>query len=768
MATAGATRRTKVRRSAAARSRAGAAIALAGILLLALALRVSYLREHVHSPDFRWPRVDAGYYDYWARALATNDWTVPKNLSDLPDPEIRTKPYFHPPAYSFFLAPIYRLTNGSYLAPRVVQAGLGLLNCLLAYLLGRRVFGRGVALLFALFMSVYWAFIFFEGELLSPTLLITEGLLLLYLLSLWRDRPALGWAAAAGVVFGLYALTRSNVLLFGPVILLWAVWLSRRHGGMRALLRTAGGFCLGTLVTIAPATIRNYVAGQDLVLITTNGGVNLYVGNNETSTGTYSGIPSLHGLRIENEYYPCVIESVERLVGRKMKDSEVSDWFVDRAVAYMRAHPWQTLRRMAVKAALFWGPVEIPNNKVLGYEKACSPTLRYLPGFPLALAFAVFGLIRLIACAARRATDPEAQVAASRPDRGQIETSALIVLFVLATFASYLPFFIAGRFRVPIIPFLLLFGAYGVQQLGLLIVARRYRAAVLHAALLVALTVAAHIQVVPYEPQPAQRHLLRATCYRLADQIDLAIEECRAATDLDPNSEEGHRRLGDLLMTRGDYRQAVVHYEQADRLRPGRFDVHYNLATAFSALDDPEQAIEHLRQAVRIQPQSADTHYRLAGLLRRQGQIEEAIASYSRAVECREDHAKARRDLAALLLSQQRPTEALALLRWLAEHQAADADAYNLMGIAWKSLGNLDEAVASYRRALDIDPRYYLAHNNLANALAAQGRFDEAVVHYRKALEIKPDYSQAQRSLHDILQSRGLPDEDRQTERVGP
>lgn len=768
MATGGAMRQTNVRWSAAARPRVGTTVALVGILLLALALRISYLREHVHSPDFRWPRVDAGYYDYWARALATNDWTVPKNLSDLPDPEIRTKPYFHPPAYSYFLAAIYRLTNGSYLAPRVVQAGLGLVNCLLAYLLGRRVFGRGVGLLFALFMSVYWVFIFFEGELLSPTLLITEGLLLLYLLSLWRDHPAVGWAAAAGVVFGLYALTRSNVLLFGPVVPAWAFWLSRRCGGVRAFLRMAGGFCLAAVLTIAPATIRNYVVGKDLVLITTNGGVSLYVGNNETSTGTYSGIPSLHGLRIENEYYPCVIESVERLVGRKMKDSEVSDWFVDRAVAYMRAHPWQTLKRMAVKAALFWGPVEVPNNKVLSCEKACSPTLRYLPGFPFALAFAVFGLIRLIACASKGPTDPVSQTAPPRPDRGQTETSVLIVLFVLATFASYLPFFIAGRYRVPIIPFLLLFGAYGVQQLGLLIVGKQYRAAAFQVVLLVVLTAAAHVPIVPYEPQPAQRHLLRATCYRLDGQIDLAIQECRTATQLDPNSEEGHRRLGDLLMTRGDYRQAVVHYKQADRLRPGRFDVHYNLATAFGALDDPEQAIEHLRQAVRIQPQSADAHYRLAGLLRRRGQIEEAIASYRRAVECREDHAKARRDLAALLLSQQRPAEAIAPLRWLAEHHAADADVYNLMGIAWKSIGNLDEAIASYRRALDIDPGYYLAHNNLANALAAQGRFDEAAAHYRKALEIKPDYALAQRGLNDILQSRRLPDEDGQTEQIGP
>ncbi len=750
-------RRSKARWSTRVRSRAVTMVALAAVLLIGLALRVSYLREHVCSPDFSLPQVDAGYYDYWARAMVTGDWTVPKNLSNLPDPEIRTKPYFHPPGYAFYLTGVYGLAGGSYLAPRLAQMALGLVNCLLAYLLGRRAFSRTVGLRAALLMAVYWTFIFFEGELLSPTLLNTLGLLLLYLLSRWTDRPTLRWALAAAIVFGLYAVTRANVLLFGPAVVLWAFWLARRRGEMRSFARTAGGFCLGALLTIAPVTIRNYLAGDDFVLISSNGGISLYVGNNPTSTGTYSGIPSLDGLQIHNEYYPCVIDSVERLVGRKMKDSEVSAWFVDRAVAYMRAHPWQTLKRMAAKAALFWGPVEVPNNKQLAFEKEASPTLRHLPGFPFALALAVYGLAALAVNAKRGAAAPKAQapVQGSPSPRGSIEIPVLLVLFVLATFASYLPFFMAGRYRVPVIPFLLLFGAYGIDRLGSLIILRQYRSAALEAALLAALTGVAHIQVIPYEPQPAVRHLLRASCYRLADQIDLAIQECRKAIEIDPNSEKGHRRLADLLMMQDDYWQAIAHYQQAARLGPGRFDVQYNLAVALAASGAPDRAIEHLRQAVEIEPGTAEAHYRLADLLRRQNQLEPAIAAYCRAIECRVDYVQARRDLAIALLSQHRSREALVQLRWLRDRLGGQADLYNLMGIAWKQIGNLDEAIASYRQALEIDPAYYLAHNNLANALAAQGNVNEAVAHYRRALQIKPDYAPAHRSLDALLRSQG-------------
>lgn len=373
----------------------------------------------------------------------------------------------------------------------------------------------------------------------------------------------------------------------------------------------------------------------------------------------------------------------------------------------------------------------------------------------------------LIAGTAKRTSDPESQPA-TPSDGGTAETATLIALFVLATFASYLPFFIAGRYRVPIIPFLLLFGAYRTHELGRAIAAGKYRTVALQAVLLTVLLGAAHIRLVPYEPQPAQRHLLRATCYRLADKIDLAIEECRAATELDPNSEEGHRRLADLLMLGGDPRQAAIHYQHAARLRPNRIEVQYNLAMALVALGDHDRAIDHLRWAVQIQPEAAEAHYRLAGLLRREGQIDAAIASYKQTIECHPDHVRARRDLAALLLSQRQPQEALVQLRWIADRGDASADVHNLAGVAWKLVGSLDEAVASYRRALAIDPDYYLAHNNIANVLAAQGRSDEAIAHYRRALEIKPGYTQAREGLNDILRAQRSSESHRATEEISP
>ena len=742
-------------------SRLLTALALAAIVLLGLGLRASYLREIVHAPDFSLPQVDAGFYDYWARGLATGDWTVPENLSDFPDPHVQSSPYFRPPGYPFFLTLVYAVTGGSYRAARVVQMGLGLLNCLLGYALGKRVFGRGVGLLLALLLSVYWGFIYFEGELLAPVLLVSAGLLLFYTLSLWPTRLTFGRALAGGLAFGLYTVIRANVLLFAPVVLAWTWWLARRHRDGRSVAVGWAGFALGAAVMIAPVTIRNYVVAKDFVLISSNAGINLYVGNSENATGRYAVIPNLQELGVGDEWtcfdYPRIVQGVEQLTGREMKHSEVSSWFAQKAFAYMRAHPGHILKLTAIKASLFWGPVEVPNNKVVSCEKAASPTLRHLPGFPIVLGLAALGLIQFILRTRKRPSEATPDEVSAPPSNVQVEMTVLIGLFLLVYFVSYLPFFVSGRYRVPIIPFLLLSGAYGLYQSGQLIARRRYRTAAGWVALLIGLCAVAHVRLVPYEPSAVHWHLVRATCYRMAERPDLAIAECKAAIAIRPDEEKGHRRLADLLLLQRDYAQAIEHYEQAAQLVPGRFDVQCNLGLAYTALGNPDRAIEHFRAGLRLQPEMAEIHYRLARLLQQKGQTDEAIDHLRQAIALEPDYIQAHRRLALALMSRRQFDEAQTQLRGLLARHPNDPSLHNLLGAVLKSAGDLEQAIRCYRKALELKPDHYQAQNNLANALLAQGRLDDAIAHYRQALEIQPGYAEATRNLEYALRLKNRP-----------
>ena len=662
-------------------------IALGAILLFGLVLRTSYLREIVNNPDFSLPQIDAAYHDYWARGIATGDWTIPKNLSNWEDPGIRSNPYLRPPGYPFFLAGVYTVTGGNYLMTRIVQMALGLLNCLLAYAVGRRIFDRRTGLIFALLMSCYWVFIYFEGELLAPVLLVTLGLSLLYALSLWTEKFTWPRGLAGGLLLGLFALVRANILLFVPILAAWSWWVARRRQDGRRLAPVGLGFALGLVLTIAPVTIRNWVVAKDFVLITSNIGISLYTGNHEGATGRYAIIPDLQTLGAGDDWtcfdYPKIMRGVEQATGKEVTHSDVSDYFVGKALDFMRAHPAETLRLAAIKAALFWGPEEVGSNKAVGLEKVHSTTLRYLPGFPLPLSLALFGLIQLIVVRGRQ-TAPS-PVSSSVTDR-QFEIVVLAVLLILTYFLSYVPFFVVGRYRVPIVPFLFLFGAYGLAHVSHLFASARYRPAVGWLVVLVLLYGVASIPLVGGRPNPAQWHLLRASCYRLAGQSQLAMQECRQAVLVNPESDEGHRRLADLLYRQGNQDEAIEHYGRAVVLRPDYMQARYNLATALLAADRTDEAIEHVRWMANHHPEKPDVHYLYARALRAMEQIPQAIAEYRRAIDLKPDYFQAHNNLGNALMTQ----------------------------------GKVDEAIRHYRRALDIRPDYATARQNLQRALRSQ------------------------------------------------
>ncbi|UCD48980.1 MAG: tetratricopeptide repeat protein [Phycisphaerales bacterium] len=746
---------THSRTSAPADHRSRTRLILGSILLLGLALRISYLREIVHNPDFDCPLVDAAYHDYWARALASGDWSIPENVSYSDDPEIRTTPYFRPPGYPFFLAAVYRMFQGSYLAARIVQMAFGLAGGLLAYLLGKSVFDRRTGLVFAALTSTYWAFIYFEGELLSTALLGTLGLAVVYVLCLWHGKRALRYALAGGILFGIFAVVRPNILPFGPAVLLWCWWVHRRREPKSHVGLTWLGFSLGAMAIILPVTIRNYVVAHDVVLITSNLGINLYTGNSENSTGKYTVFPSVGTLTEQTDWncfhYPQIVRGVEALHGREMKHSEVSSYFTGKALDYIRTHKARTLKLALIKTLLFWGPTELPSNKEIYLEKLNSGTLRYLPGFPLVLSLGLLGLAQLgLGCRKGQASQGGDVEVSDR----QFERSVLALLFVLTYFLSVLPFFIVGRYRVPVIPFLLLFAAYALGHIGQWIAARDRKRSLIWAGAAVATYIIASVPIIPHEHDQASAHLLRASCYRLSGQIDLAVQECRKAVQLNPAEEKGHRRLADLLMRQKQYPEAIEQYTQARRLGPPRFDMECNLALAYRSLGALDRAIAHLQVAIRLKPEVPEVRYRLGTLLKRTQQFEGAIEQFRQAAALAPDYLPAHRDLATTLLTQGRFDEAIAQLRQILTHYPNEPNLHNLLGIALKSAGDLDGAITHYRRALELKPSHYQAHNNLANALLVQGHITEALAHYQQALQIRPDYDEAKRNMEAVLRSR--------------
>ncbi len=716
------------------------------ILTVGLSLRGLYLAEIVHKPDFSSPGLDAGYHDYWARGLVTGDWSLPVYVTD---PEIQTTPFFRPPGYPYFLALVYRIVGPDYLAIRALQMALGAVNILLAFLLGRRWFGPRVGLTAAALMSVYWVFPYFEGQLLEPVLLVGLGLAMVHVLSSWTARFSFGRALAAGLLFGLFVLIRPNVLPFGLAALLWAWWIARRHPGRTHRWATAAaGFVLGAAVAISPATVRNYAVGHDRVLVSANGGVNLFLGNNEYADGFTPDHPDIGGWSCFD--YPSIVRKLEREAGRTLRYSEASSLFARKAAQFARTDPLRVLQLALKKTLLFWGPVEVSNEEEDECERANSRILRRIPvGFPLALTLFVLGLGIMIR--ESRATPSEREA----PSREQWEAIVLMLLFVGVYFLSFVPFFIAGRYRVPIIPFLLLIGSYGLERLVRWAGRREGRKVMNWVYVGMVAYLLASINVTGYAPNWAVWHYFRGVASGRTGRADAAEKEYREAMRLKADYVEPRLNLATLLQTQGKTNEAIELLSEALHIRPSLYEAHNNLGAIFFTQGNRDMAIAHFSEAVRLNPESASARDNLGKALAHNGLLDAAVAQLREAVRLRPRFAEAYYHLGLALYQQKKTTEAAACFAEALKANPDSAEAHNLLGAILAEQKQTREALGHFEKALQLKPGFGEAHFHLGLALLQQGRIDEATTHLREAVRIDPKDAEARYNLGYVLAVRG-------------
>lgn len=261
-------------------------VALVAVLLLGLGLRVG------EAWDGRAPVYDAQAYAVLAGNLeGGSGFTLGRGA---------TQPASnYSPGLPLFVAGVYAVSGGIHQQfARLVLALIGSLSVLFAYLIGRRLArplpnrpassevgltGVAPALVGALVVAVYPALLEYQGMLMSEPLaatLLSGGVLAV----LWAwDGGRWRWLLP-GVLFGALALTRPEYLAIAGLVAL-LVFAREGRDDWRASLVRAAIFLLGLVVIVAPWTVRNAIALDRFVPISTGGGQVLFAGTYLPSDG---------------------------------------------------------------------------------------------------------------------------------------------------------------------------------------------------------------------------------------------------------------------------------------------------------------------------------------------------------------------------------------------------------------------------------------------------------------------------------------------------
>lgn len=281
--------------------RAGLA-ALVAILLLGLGLRIDYAWEG------RPPVFDATAYARIAANLEHDRGFTLGRAGTQPASD-------YSPGLPLLGAGVYKLTGGVHARLlRVVMALIGALAVLFTYLIGRRLRGPVAGLIGALAVAVYPALLEYQGMLMTEPLAATllSGAVLSMLWAAdpgpvahgsWRGgtgalraghgpssaplpprHPRVRWLVP-GLLLGALALSRPEYLVVAAVLAAVVFGYTGRAGEWRLAFADTGILLVGLALVVVPWTIRNAIALDHFVPISTGGGQVLFAGSYIPSGG---------------------------------------------------------------------------------------------------------------------------------------------------------------------------------------------------------------------------------------------------------------------------------------------------------------------------------------------------------------------------------------------------------------------------------------------------------------------------------------------------
>jgi hypothetical protein len=330
------------------------------IVLLGLALRLAW---NIAFPAE--PGSDAATYWGLARRLASAE----------PYAIAGTRAYW-PVGYPLYLSlwiKILGTTKSAWLASNFAAYLAAVTGIAM---LGRRLDGPRAGNLAAFVFAVWPNLIANTATPEKETLLIALLPWMTWFLIDGINRRSAGFLAAAGVLLGYATLVQPSLQLLLPALAVAVIGLigHRAHA-----MAGAVAFLVAAAVVLAPWAVRNYLLFERFVLVSTNGGGNLYRANNPLATGGYTdtGAVSLANLS----------EIDQDAQGRRL------------AIAWIRAHPMQFAKLALEKQLRFTGDDSAGIYATLKVGKARATERTYVAMKAAANAFWLLAWIVLAALA---------------------------------------------------------------------------------------------------------------------------------------------------------------------------------------------------------------------------------------------------------------------------------------------------------------------------------------------------------------------------------
>ncbi len=498
------------------------------LFFVALLVRLVYLLFVLQLPGFAIPIVDEVSYHEMGMRIASGMGFEPG-------------PFFRPPLWPTVVGVLYFLVGPYFAVTKLFNLMLGAYCVSVLYRVGKQVFSEKIALYSSLYFAVYGYFLHLNASGLGATLTTFLILESIELTLLAKQKNQFHNYIIAGFVWALASLAHPTSLVGGLVTFVYLYF--KRDDTEKTWPVSAVMLLLGMALGILPVTARN-AAENDFVLISSNGGINFYFGNNEISEGYTAHHPAL-GIWWTQETAHRWAEAQEQ---RTLRDSEVSSFYMRQGLQYLLAQPGDAFRLYVRKLYLALGATEISNNGDIGFIAKRNLMLFILLklGYGLVLPFGIAGMI----------------IAWKR-----IPISKYLIIMALVFLLTPVLFFVSARFRFQAVPFLCLFAVYMVTVMVQTFRSSNRKAIYLPIAgiLVLGIVVNANLLRLPTGENP-YGYFINGQVLQQEGHLAEAEESFLTCRSMAPNVPLVNYYLGEIRRVNHDYQAAMDFYRQEARI----------------------------------------------------------------------------------------------------------------------------------------------------------------------------------------------------------
>ncbi len=571
-------------------------------ILAGFIIRLLYVLEVHNTPFYQSMFSDSNIYYEWAKNIAlNNEW-------------IGNEPFFMAPLYPYFMALVFKIFGPVLFVVKLLQVVASTFTILIVYRTAEKLFNKEVAIVSAFISAFYVVFVFYSAAILSETFQVFFYVLFIY--ELLRERKIedkYSWLKL-GIYFGILVLFRANILLFVPVFIIY-LYRKYRYPNTKfvKIFIPLGIFAGGVLLPMLPLTVHNYFASGEFIPVTSNGGINFYIGNNERSPGVYI---NPEGFTIAND--PAGRDFAQSKTGRRMDYSDASSYWYSKSLDYIAHRPAEFFGLLLKKTVLFFHGSEFPQSTVMDYkyfEKNYSDVLKLpLFGYWFVSLLGLFGII---------------MYAKSKSDK-------LILYFFFSYLFATILFFVNGRFRLAITPLLIIFTAYAIHQLFVMVKTGNFGEfripGVVTGLMIIILTFV--VNVPTFGEYDAYLHLGDIAYEKM--EFDKAIDNYNRATFFKETS-TAYMNMGNALARKKDFRNAIGVYAKAINHDPDNGLIYFNMGFAYTQMGQTDKAYESYKKALELDPTNSDAIRNIGILFYVQESYEDALFYFNRYLELSND-----------------------------------------------------------------------------------------------------------------------------------